>query len=104
MLKAKEICNRVAFNVPYVMIISYILDKGESLIRMITDEEIEDIEDNGLMTAEFQKRLIRAAREIVLNCDQSDIVRLIKSEWCCSGEIYDPDLDQYVNEGRLDYE
>lgn len=39
MLKAKSICNKIAFNVPYVMIISYILDKGESVIKEITDEE-----------------------------------------------------------------
>ena len=104
MLKAKDICNRVAFNVPYVMILSYILDKGESMIRQITNEDIESItEDNGLMTAGFQRSLVRAAREIVLNCDQSDIVRLIKSEWCCAGEVYDPDLDQFVNDIEEDW-
>ena len=104
MLKAKDICNKIAFNVPYVMILSYILDKGESMIRQITDEDIESItEDNGLMTAGFQRSLVRAAREIVLNCDQSDIVRLFKSEWCCDGEVYDPDLDQYVNDIEEDW-
>ena len=102
MLKAKEICNRVAFNVPYVMIISYILDKGESMIRRIKDEDIEKLEDNGFMTADFQKAIVRAAREIAQNCDQSDLVRFIKSEWCCSGEVYDPDLDQYVNDIKED--
>ena len=98
MIKAREICNKVAWNVPYVMIISYILDKGESVIKQITDDEIEKIEDNSLFTADLQKRIIRAAREVVMNCSQSEIVQLIKAEWCCAGEVYDPDLGQFVND------
>lgn len=37
MLKAREVCNREAKGIPYVMIISYILDKGQSVIAEITD-------------------------------------------------------------------
>lgn len=97
-LKAREICNREAKGIPYVMIISYILDKGQSVISEITDDDIDALEGNGLMTADFVKGLVRAAREVVKECDQSDIVRLIKAEWCCSGEIYDPDKDQFVTD------
>ncbi len=96
MLKAREICKREAFNIPYVMIISYILDKGQSMIAEITDEQIDALEGNGLMTQGFVQALVRAARAVVLECDQSEIVRLIKAEWCCSGEEYDPDKDQFV--------
>ena len=98
MNKAKAICDKTAKGIPYVMILSYILDKGESIIRMISDEDIDKIKDNGLMTADFQKGIIRAAREVVLNCEQGDIVRLFKSDWCCAGEVYDPDLDQFVTD------
>jgi len=98
MIKSREICNQFGKGIPYVMVISYILDKGESNIREITDEQIAGLEGNGMMTADFVKTLVRTAREVVRNCDQSDIVRLIKAEWCCSGEVYDPDLDQFVND------
>lgn len=96
MLKAREICNREAKGIPYVMIISYILDKGQATISQIEDADIETLEGNGLMTAEFVKGLVRAARAVVRECDQNDIVRLIKAEWCCAGEVYDPDKDQFV--------
>ena len=110
MLKAREICDRYAKGTPYVMIISYILEKGQTMISAITDDQIDSIEGNALMTDDFVKSLVRAARAVVKECDQSDIIRLIKAEWCCSGEIYDPDLDQFVtdtdyyNEGDEDYE
>lgn len=104
MLKAREICNREAKGVPYVMIISYILDKGQSMIAEITDEEISSLEGNGLMTADFMKGLVRAARAVVRECDQNDIVRLIKAEWCCAGEVYDPDKDQFVVDEDYDEE
>lgn len=96
--KAKEICSRVGRGIPYVMILSYILEKGQTVIEKITDEEIEELEGNGLMTQSFVQRLVRTAREVVRNCDQSDIVRLFKSDWCCTGEVYDPDLDQFVTD------
>ena len=104
MLKAREICNREAKGIPYVMIISYILDKGQSVIAEISDDEITAIEGNGLMTADFVKGLVRAARAVVKECDQNDIVRLIKAEWCCAGEVYDPDKDQFVIDENFDEE
>jgi hypothetical protein len=104
MLKAREICNREAKGIPYVMIISYILDKGQSVIAEISDDEITALEGNGLMTADFVKGLVRAARAVVKECDQNDIVRLIKAEWCCAGEVYDPDKDQFVIDEDYDEE
>lgn len=102
MLKAREICDKEARGIPYVMIISYILDKGESNIIKITDEQIENLNGNGLMTEDFVKALVRAAREVVRNCKQDDIIRLIKAEWCCAGEVYDPDKDQFVTDEEGD--
>ena len=96
--KAKEICDQTANGIPYVMILSYILDKGQATISQIEDSDIDEHEGNGLMTKDFVQNLVRAAREVVLNCDQSDIVRLFKSDWCCAGEVYDPDLDQFVTD------
>lgn len=102
MLKAREICKREAFNIPIVMICSYILDKGEAIISNITDDDIEKIEGNAMFAPEFLKQMVRAARAIVKECDQSEIVRLFKAEWCCAGEIYDPDLDQFVTDTTRD--
>lgn len=104
MLKAREVCDREARGIPYVMIISYIIDKGQSVIKEITDEEIDALEENGLMTADFVKGLVRAARAVVKECDQNDIVKLIKAEWCCAGEVYDPDKDQFVIDENYDEE
>lgn len=100
MLKAREICNKETHGgrVPYVMVLSYILDKGVSRIKCITDEEIDELEENGLMTKDFIQILVRTARKVCMQCDQSDIVRLFKAEWCCGGEVYDPDLDQFVTD------
>lgn len=98
MLKAREICDREVKGIPYVMIISYIIDKGQNVIAEITDEDIDNIEGNAMMTADFCKGIVRAARAVVKECDQNDIVRLIKAEWCCSGEVYDPNLDQFVTD------
>lgn len=95
--KAKRICDEYGNGIPYVMILSYILDKGQTTISQIEDDDIENLEENGLMTKDFVQTLVRTAREVVRNCGQSDIVRLFKSEWCCSGERYDPDLGQFVN-------
>jgi len=103
-MKAKEIIDSVSKGIPYVMVISYILDKGQMVISDITDEDIEELEGNAMMTEDFVKNLVRASREVVKQCDQDDIIRLIKSEWCCTGEVYDPDLDQYVTDLEDDYE
>lgn len=104
MLKAREICNATAKGIPYTMILGYILDKGQSMIMKIEDSDIDALEGNGLMTKEFVQGLVRAAREVVRNCDQSDIVRLFKAEWCCAGEVYDPDKDQFVIDENFDEE
>lgn len=102
MLKAREICKREASNVPIMVICSYILNKGEDFIALITNDDINKINGNDAMTAEYRKSIVRAAREVVIRCDQNEIVALFKSEWCCPGECYDPDLDQFVTDTNLD--
>ena len=96
--KAKAICDREGRGIPYVMILSYILDKGQTIIKEITDEQIENVEEVPMMERSLVQGIMRTAREVVRQCDQSDIVRLFKSDWCCAGEVYDPDLDQFVTD------
>ena len=40
-------------------VISYIMDKGMSNVKEITDEQIEKLEGNGLMTQDFVQSLVR---------------------------------------------
>lgn len=101
MLKAREICDREAKGIPYVMIISYIIDKGQDVIAEITDEDIDNIEGNAMMTADFCKGIVRAARAVVKECDQNDIVRLIKAEWSLNGEVRHPYEDRLVESKDL---
>ena len=96
--KAKEICNREARGIPYVMIIAYVFDKGMSFLKKLTDEQIAAAEGNGLMTSDFVQALARAGRELSRNCSVNEIVELIKSDWCNAGEVYDPDRDQFVKD------
>lgn len=51
------------------MALSYIMDKGWSNVKELTDEEIDSFEGNGLMTKGFVQGLCRLAKEI---CDASD--------------------------------
>lgn len=55
MNKVKEICNKVAFNVPYVMIISYVLDKGMGNLQKVTDDQISAVKGNDLMTGRIHE-------------------------------------------------
>ena len=104
--KAKEICNREARGIPYTTIIAYVFDKGMSNLEKLTDEQINRAKGNRinrakgnrLLTADFVQALARAGRELSRNCSMSEIVELIKSDWCNVGEVYDPDRDQFVKD------
>ena len=39
-------------------VVSYIMDKGMSNVKEITDEQIEKLEGNGLMTQDFVQSLV----------------------------------------------
>ena len=103
--KAKQIISRETYgSVPYVMVLSYLLDKGMENVKQIVDAQIDMLEGNGMMTKSFVQDLVKAARAVARECDQNDVVRLFKSDWCCSGEVYDPELDQFVTDTDDDYE
>ena len=73
----------------FVMAVAYVLDKGVSRIAKLTDEEIEQFEDNGLMTAEYVQDLARMARDIATEC-KNNVVEII--QFCAAEEIFDVDL------------
>lgn len=49
-------------------VIAYIVDKGWGNVKDITDKQISEIKDQGIMGAEFSQALVRTAREICQTC------------------------------------
>ena len=61
--KLKEIYEKTRLDM-FAMAVSYLIDTGYSAVEQITDEEIAEMEGNGLMTKEFVQGLVKLAREI----------------------------------------
>lgn len=61
--KMKELYDKTRLDM-FAMAVSYIIDTGYSAVEQITDEEIAEMEGNGLMTKEFVQGLVKLAREI----------------------------------------
>lgn len=55
-----------------MMVVQYILDKGTENLQKITEEEILELEGNGLMTASFVQALVRCAVRICKECNMID--------------------------------
>lgn len=68
------------------MSVAYLLDYGVSRVVKITDEEIESLEENGLMTQDFVQDLVRTAREIARECE-NNVVEII--QFCMVEECFD---------------
>lgn len=64
-------------------VISYIMDKGIENIKEITDEEIKNLEGNGLMTQNFVQPLVKCARRICNECEWIELIEFIRLHlWC----------------------
>lgn len=65
----------------FAMAMTYIVDKGWSNVKEITDEEINEMQGNGLMTQGFVQWLVKLARDIV-NATESpcEIIQFCDSE------------------------
>lgn len=64
-------------------VISYIMDKGIENIKEITDEEIKNLEGNGLMTQNFVQSLVKCARRICNECEWIELIEFIRLHlWC----------------------
>lgn len=90
----------------YPMAVGYLLDKGFTFVQQITDEEIDGLEGNGIMTENFVKDLVRTARDIARECDNS-VVEVI--QFCAAEEIFDTEYytgrfeEEYEEENEDDY-
>lgn len=65
-------------------VFSYLMDKGIENIREITDEQIEKMEGNGLMTQRFAQSLVRCAKRICNECEWIEIIEYIRLYLFCT--------------------
>lgn len=70
-------------------VISYIMDKGMSSVKEITDEQIEKLEGNGLMTQDFVQSLVRCARRICNECKWNELIEFIRLYLWCMPTVHD---------------
>lgn len=50
------------------------MDKGIENVKEITDEQIEKLEGNGLMTQQFVQSLVRCTRRICSECKWIELI------------------------------
>lgn len=70
-------------------VISYIMDKGMSNVKKITDEQIKKLEGNGLMTQDFVQSLVRCARRICNECEWIELIKFIRLHLWCTPTVHD---------------
>lgn len=71
------------------MVFAYLMDKGIENIKEITDEQIEKMEGNGLMTQRFVQSLVRCARQICNECEWIEIIEFIRLHLWCPPVVHD---------------
>jgi len=64
----------------FVMSIAHLMDIGWRQAEAMTDEDIDSLKGNGLMTADFCKYICRIAREIAQNADSTDVILFCQVE------------------------
>lgn len=70
-------------------VISYIMDKGISNVKKITDEQIEKLEGDGLITQDFVQSLVRCARRICNECKWIELIEFIRLHLWCTPTVHD---------------
>lgn len=70
-------------------VFSYIMEKGIEFIKQITDEDIEEINGNGICSVEFNQSLVRCARRICMECEWIEIVEFIRLHLWCKPVVHD---------------
>lgn len=87
--KVKKIINEeFDFRIGNV-IVSYIMDKGMEFIKQITDEDINSIKENGIMSQNFLQSLVKCAKRICIECEWIEIIEFIRLHMCCTPTVHD---------------
>ena len=81
--KVKKIIDQEFDNRMGLAVISYLCEQvGFDVAKQITDEQIERIEGNALMTDSFSQAMVRCARRIARECSfVNDVVPYLINEW-----------------------
>ena len=69
------------------VVFSYIIDKGSECICNITNEDIDALEGNGLMSKEFIQSLVRCAKRICCECNYNEIIEYIRLYLNCNPPV-----------------
>lgn len=77
--EVKAIYNRTRLEI-FAMAITHLMNIGFDNAREITDEEIEQVEGNGIMTKPFCQELCRLARDVANACEPSELIQLCQAE------------------------
>lgn len=65
-----------------LMVMAYLLGQlGMDQAKTLTDDEINSVKGNAMMTDDFVHALMRTAREIAKTCDFVDVVKYIVTEF-----------------------
>lgn len=79
-----------------MMVLTYLIDKGFTFCQNITDEDIAELDGNGLMTKDFVQCLVRCARELAKNVRITDIMQYIRCEAWMTPVV--KEIDFYKND------
>lgn len=70
----------------FSMAVAYLLDVGFRNVRRLTEADIDAMEGNGLMTADYVRDMVNMAREIADECG-NDVVEII--QFCQAEDVFD---------------
>ena len=85
----KRIYNRERLDI-FGMATAHLLDLGWRTTEAITDEDIDAMEGNGLMTKEFCQHLTRLAREIATTVNPTEFIQFCQVEKLFDTRGYKP--------------
>lgn len=80
----KDVYYRIGFK--FQMVVTYLFDVGFRNVMQITDEDIDELEENGIMTKEFVQDLVRTAREVANICEGQPINLVM---FCMKEKLFD---------------
>ncbi len=81
----KEIYDKTRLDF-FCMAVSYLLDKGYDLTSKLTEDDIAQIEGNGLMTKEFAQGLVQTAVKIT-KATNGNPVEIV--QFCAAEDVFD---------------
>ena len=70
-------------------VIAYIMNEGMGKVKEITDDQIEKLEGNGLMTRNVVQSLVRCARRICIECEWIELIEFIRLYLWCTPTVHD---------------